>query len=168
MSRPRVACVDAFRHIINTFKLLLGTCLETLSIRRKYFGLIQLCEIRYGKTSFFWGVPLEWNKPDESLRESWDIKIFKSKRRRQPNSPSMLAPVYNKTTSDGSIPQARMRMGMSSLNAHRFKCNFIFFKSRFLSCQLRRHHPFSVVLPCLGYARVTLLVKACEALAPIY
>ncbi len=73
----------------------------------------------YVKMSLFWSVRMEWNKLDVSLRESGDLKIFKSKPRRQLNSPSMLVPIYNKTTGEGSVHHARMRMGLSSLNAHR-------------------------------------------------
>ncbi len=59
--------------------------------------------------SLLWSVPLEFKKLDVSLGESEDIKILKSKLKRQINNPSMLAPVYNITTVEGCIHHARKR-----------------------------------------------------------
>ncbi len=117
---------------------------------------------------FFWSVPSEWNKLDISLRESGHIKIFKSKLRRQLNSPSMLVPIYNKTTGEWSIHHARMRLGLNLLEGYSFKYNFIS-NSRCLLCQHRSEGATHFLLhyPALASPRATLLAKVREALAPV-
>ncbi len=110
---------------------------------------------------------MEWNKLDASLCESGDIQIIKSKLRRQLNSPLMLVHIHNKTKGELSIHNVRMRMGQNSLNAHRFKYNFIS-NSRYLLCQHRSEDTTHFLLHCAALAtvRVTLLAKVREAIAP--
>ncbi len=80
----------------------------------------------------------------------------------------MLVPIYNKTTGGAFIRHSRMRMRLSSRNAHRFKYNFIS-NSRCLLCQHRSEDTTHFLLHCpaLATPRVTLLAKVREALAPL-
>ncbi len=66
-----------------------------------------------------------WNKLDLNIRESYNHNLFKTKPRQQLCKLPMLSKLYNTTLGQASVHHARMRMGLSGLNAHRRKYNFI-------------------------------------------
>ena len=119
----------------------------------------------YIKNSF-WGLVLyDWNRIDLNIRESGSNKLFKTKLRQQLCKLSKLSNVYNKTSGQASVHHARMRMGLSALNAHRRKYNFINDNMCPL-CNMRAEstHHYFLVCPALATPRTTLLSRLLQIL----
>ena len=75
------------------------------------------------RLSFLWHTLYDWNSLDLDVRHSSSTSVLKSRLK------TMLFystnPLFNIYTPKSSIHHARMRMGLSALNAHRKKYNFI-------------------------------------------
>ena len=103
----------------------------------------------YVRLSFFWHTLYDWNSIDLSIRQSPSISAFKSRMKRilfyLPN------PLFNVYTPNSSTHHARMRMGLSALNAQRKNYNFI----NFSDCPLCGHTPEDTIhylLKCPNHA----------------
>ena len=110
----------------------------------------------YLRLSFFWNDLHNWNCLAEDIRSSLSLKEFKRKLKNllfyQSNK------LYDIHTDKGSVHHARMRMGLSGLNAHRKKYNFI----NFANCPLCGRRPentehFFFSCPYLAAPRTVLL-----------
>ena len=89
----------------------------------------------YVRLSFFWSMLYNWNTLDHDVRQSSSLQIFKNTLRDAKfYKPNKIFDIY---TPKSSVHHARMRMGLSGLNAHRKKYNFIPFNN----CPLCGHKP---------------------------
>ena len=77
----------------------------------------------YIKLSFFWHMLYSWNALELNIRISESLIIFKSNLKLLMFSKQNL--LFDIYTPKGSVHHSRMRMGLSGLNAHRKKYNFI-------------------------------------------
>jgi hypothetical protein len=77
----------------------------------------------YLLNSFLWTAIRDWNHTDELLRQQPSLRQFKN------GLNNILLkfsnPLYNYGQGMGAVNHARLRMGLSGLNAHRKKYNFI-------------------------------------------
>jgi ribonuclease P/MRP protein subunit RPP40 len=77
----------------------------------------------YVRLSFFWSTLHNWNALSNDVRQSASLAIFK----KQIKEATFYIPnkLFDIFTPKSSVHHARMRMGLSALNAHRRKYNFI-------------------------------------------
>ncbi len=122
----------------------------------------------YIQNSFFWSALDGWNKLDLNIRESNTHTLFKTKLRQQLCKPPILSKLYNKISGKASVHHARMRIGLSGLNAHRRKYNFINDNTCPL-CNMKAQNTYHyfLVCPVLATPRATLLTRVSQVLSNI-
>ena len=104
--------VPPYVHEISRFPLRNANDLFRPKIRKGYFLY-----------SFLWSSVDDWNRLDTRYRHLPSLKLFKSELK------NLLFytgnPLFDIGVGKGAICHARLRMGLSGLNAHRRKYNFI-------------------------------------------
>ena len=106
-----------------------------------------------------------WNKLSVPLRKKPNISTFKSGLTKAQKHPKFYRP-FLQGTSKGSINLSRIRMGLSGLNSHRFKYNFIPSK-RCPSCNHPNEDTTHYLIFCPAYAaKRTTMFEAIVDLRP--
>ena len=114
----------------------------------------------YVKLSFFWQVMYLWNSLDALIRQAPTLNQFKVLLKAQsPYKPNKL---YDYFKTNSAVQHARMRMGLSGLNAQRKKYNFIDYNS----CPLCGNRPedslhFLLICPSLATFRQVMMRDIC-------
>ncbi len=99
----------------------------------------------YVKNSFFWRTIHEWNLFPLELHKSSSLCILKNAFRILFLKTSQIS--FSLSNNYASVHQARMRIGLSSLNFHRRKYNFIN-EGPCPFCSYRQEHPVHFVTHC--------------------
>ncbi len=110
----------------------------------------------------------DWNKLDLNIRESNTHALFKTKLRQQLCKLAMLSKLYNKTSGQASDHHARMLMGLSGLNAHRRKYNFIN-DNTYPLCNMKAENTYHyfLVCPVLVTPLATLLTRVSQVFSNV-
>ena len=110
----------------------------------------------YVQRSFFWNTVNQWNTLDINIRQSPSLASFK--RNVKANSPYKQNKLYDVFTPNASVHHSRMRMGLSALNSHRKKFNFIEHnKCPLCACKPEDPTHFFLKCPYLAIHRTGLL-----------
>jgi hypothetical protein len=107
-----------------------------------------------------------WNALSNEVKTSVSFPVFK--RRLKHSMFPESNPLYNYGTGRGPVHQARMRMGLSGLNSHRRKYNFID-NGKCLNCGCRSENVMHFLLVCPRYtaARLSMLNEFALLVAPL-
>ncbi len=124
----------------------------------------------YVKSSYFWAFPNVWNTLEANLRNNNnDIHAFKRGLKRKFSNSSKLTRLYNSGNDINSVNHARMRMGLSALNAQRHAYGFIPHNN----CPMCNNYPedtmhFFLRCPALAAPRVALLAGVNDILSHLF
>jgi ribonuclease P/MRP protein subunit RPP40 len=108
------------------------------------------CRLEISKGSFFPKTSTEWNKLPIETRASLTVNSFKNKIR----PPIVINPYYRTHKGKGGVWLARIRMGLSALNAQRFSYNLI--ESPYCDCGQISETPIHYLWDCHSYAQMRL------------